>query len=344
MALALGGCSHRHHLGPGVSSSGSRSYRMGFSGIPPRPELAQVIATIDLWAPRADAALMSGELPWDSLLAGRPPDSVVFRNMLPLAQYYRAKGLRIVVMIDPANGLDRAGESNELVAAGHSITEPAIQQLYRRYMVAIDSIIRPDQLGFALETNLIRAIAPPTLYQALRQMANDAASDVHAVDPLRTLMVSVQVDAAWGRLLPAPAYVGVGQDFADFPFLQVLGLSSYPYLAGFAQPEDLPGDYYSRLIEGHSVPVMVTEGGWSSVTVSSTVTSPAMQRRYIVRQALLLEGMPALALFQLTFTDLDLTVWTPGVAPFAYLGLVDVDLHPKPALAPWDSLFALPRH
>ena len=31
------------------------------------------------------------------------------------------------------------------------------------------------------------------------------------------------------------------------------------------------------------------------------------------------------------------------VAGFASLGLVDVNLSPKPALAPWDSLFALPR-
>jgi hypothetical protein len=47
--------------------------------------------------------------------------------------------------------------------------------------------------------------------------------------------------------------------------------------------------------------------------------------------------------FQLTFTDLDTSAWPSGIIPFAYNGLVDSTLSPKPALAPWDSLFARPR-
>ncbi|MBK7258755.1 MAG: hypothetical protein IPI01_13355 [Ignavibacteriae bacterium] len=39
----------------------------------------------------------------------------------------------------------------------------------------------------------------------------------------------------------------VATDFADFPFIDELGLSSYPYLSGFTAPEQIPPDYYSRL-------------------------------------------------------------------------------------------------
>jgi hypothetical protein len=208
----------------------------------------------------------------------------------------------------------------------------------------MDTHIHPDQLGLALETNLIRAIAPAPIYAAVRQMANDAAADVRAVDTTTPLMVSAQVEVAWGRLVSSGAYVGVDQDYTDFPFIQVLGLSSYPYLAGFAQPEDLPLDYYSRLFVGHTaVPAIITEGGWSSTTVSSTTTTPACQRRYIVRQAQLVDQVHMIGWYQLTFTDLDLAVWPSGIAPFAYNGLVDTNLQPKPALAPWDSLFARPK-
>src|SRR5262249_12058903 len=162
---------------------------------------------------------MSDEVPWDSLLAGRPADSFVVRNQLPLAQYYRGKGLRVFVMIDPANGLNRAGESTPLVNAGRSITEPAIQRLYRNYAVGMDTILHPDHLGLALETNLIRAVAPSSLYAAVRQMANDAAADVRAVDPGAQLLVSIQVETAWGRLGTGGSYVGVAQDLTDFPFV-----------------------------------------------------------------------------------------------------------------------------
>ncbi|HEU4366145.1 MAG TPA: hypothetical protein VFT13_11855, partial [Candidatus Krumholzibacteria bacterium] len=148
----------------------TRSYRMGFSGIPPRAELPLAIAAIDMWSTRADAAIMSFELPWDSLLAGVPPETLVVRDQAGLANYFRYKGHELWIYLDPANGLNRAGESDALVAAGRSIQEPEIQQMFRRYAVVIDSIVRPAHLGLALETNLIRGLAPVPLYAAIRDV------------------------------------------------------------------------------------------------------------------------------------------------------------------------------
>jgi hypothetical protein len=71
------------------------------------------------------------------------------------------------------------------------------------------------------------------------------------------------------------------------------------------------------------------------------------QRRYIVHQAKLLDAVKAQAVFQLTFTDLDLVAHPPppgSILPlFARCGLVDINLNPKPALSAWDSSFALTR-
>jgi hypothetical protein len=156
------------------------------------------------------------------------------------------------------------------------------------------------------------------------------------------LSVSVQVDWAWGRLLGGNVYEGVAQDFTDFPFLDEIGLSSYPYLAGFAVPEDIPINYYSRLLEGHSLPAMITEGGWSSASIDTIVSSEDEQKRYIQRQRRLLDEVGAIAVFQLTFTDLDLSAFPgqpPNLALFARLGLVDTDLNPKTALGAWDAIF-----
>jgi hypothetical protein len=320
---------------------------MGFSGIPPRADINVTIASINLWSQRADAAIMSYELPWDSLLAGVPAETIGVRELLPLANYYRAKGHQLWVYIDPANGLNRAGESDGLVRHGRSITEPAIQQLYRRYVVVVDSILRPPHLGLALETNLIRGSAPAALYSAIKKAVNDAAADVRAQDTVTKLSVSVQVDFAWGHF-NGSGYAGVGTDFTDFPFVQELGLSSYPYLAGFSIPDTVPLNYYSRLIEGRTIPVAVTEGGWTSASLGGIVSSPEKQRQYIVRQMALLDSVHAIAVFQLTFTDLDLTANPPppgSILPlFAHLGLVDVNLNPKPALSAWDGAFYRQRH
>jgi hypothetical protein len=96
-------------------------------------------------------------------------------------------------------------------------------------------------------------------------------------------------------------------------------------------------NYYSQLGSGHSIPVFVSEGGWSSAYGGLGV-----QAAYIDRQGQLLAQANAIGLFQLTFTDLDLSGWgsvdSAGLVAFAFLGVVDTSFNPKPALAAWDSL------
>jgi len=290
---------------------------------------------------------MHSEPPWDSLLAGTRADSLVIRNLVPLANYYKAKGIVVAFTLDLTNGLDRSAESDRLVAAGRSLQEPAIQQLARAYVVAVDTLIHPKWLGLAAETNLIRAASPAGLYDAVVTTANAAASDVRAHDAAVTLYVSVQVEVAWGALGGGGGFQGIATDLADFPFVQALGLSSYPYLGGFAEPDSVPLDYYARVAQGTALPTLVVEGGWASASVSTVTSSPEKQARWIRRQVALLDHARSVAVFQLTFTDLDLTAipLPPGsILPlFATLGLVDENLVPKPALAPWDSAFARPR-
>ena len=341
----LGGCGSK--VAPPTGPGPTRTYRMGFSAIPPRNDFAVLLQALEMWRTRSDAAILHVDPPWDTLLAGYPADSAVIKLHKGLVDYYKGSGRTVVVMIDATNGLDRSAENPALVAKGRSLTEPAVQQIYRQFAVAMDTILKPDYLGLVAETNLIRLASPAPLYAAVKQVANDAAADIRAVDPAVKLYVSVQVEVAWGRLGGGSTYVGVATDLADFPFMQSMGLSSYPFLGGFAEPEDVPLDYYARLAQGTALKPMVVEGGWTSASVGGVVSSPQEQQRWISRQLQLLDQAQALFLFQLTFTDLDLAANPPppgSVLPlFASLGLVDVNLVAKPALANWDAGFARPR-
>jgi len=317
---------------------------MGFSPIPPKPELDLLLAGVDSFRRRSDAAILHQSVPWAALLAGIPADSAVRSNELGLANLFRAYGLRVVVMVDPTDGLARDREAPELIAAGRSVTDPAIQVLYRAYVRSVATLVQPDYLGLVAETNLIRAAAPDSLYDALVTMANAAAAELGTLGVTSVLYVSVQVEVAWGGL-GGGTYQGIAADLVDFPFIEALGLSSYPYLGGFATPEDLPGDYYARLATESSLPVLVVEGGWPSTSVGGGSSTPAMQARFIGRQMALLDAANAVAVFQLTYADLHPSIFPPGsILPlFATLGLVDTALAPKPALAVWDSAFARPR-
>jgi hypothetical protein len=313
---------------------------MGFSAFPPRPNQADYIRAVDMWIQRADAAILHESVPWAALLSGTSAEAAVRALNLPLVQGYKGRGLDVVFTIDPTNGLDRRSEDPALVAMGRSLAEPAVQQAYRAYALAVASVLQPSHLGLAAETNLIRAVAPRGLYDAVVASANAAAGDLRAAGITAPLYVSAQVEVAWGR--PSGAFVGIDTDRQDFPFATALGLSSYPYLGGFAEPEQVPSDYYSS-VNSARLPLLVVEGGWTSTGVSS----PDRQARWIKRQFELAAQAQALHVFQLLFTDLDEAAFgqAPGspLSPFATIGLVSTELSPKPALAEWDRAFARPR-
>jgi hypothetical protein len=346
---AASGCSRaaREPGEPDVSSSGTRPYRMGFSVVPPKPDLKIAVQSLEIWTKRADAAILHLDVPWALLLAGTSPEDALRKDGVDLERYYRSKQLKLVVTIDVTNGLGRESEAPALVAARRSITEPAVQRLYRDYVRALVQMLRPDYLGLAAETNLIREIAPRPVYNAVVKMANDAAADIRRSRAASSLplYVSVQVETAWGKLGREVSYRGIDQDLRDFPFTNVLALSSYPYLGGFTDPDQIPLDYYTRVRGTRPLPLIVVEGGWPSASVRGAFSSsPAMQARYIARQSKLLDEANAVAVFQLSFTDLDLGSFpkpVPAILPlFATLGLVDANLRPKLALATWDKIYA----
>jgi hypothetical protein len=324
----------------GGPNESARPYLMGFSAIPPKMDTTLLLPTLTLAAQHSDAGLIQLSIPWDVLLIDTAAATEVRLVRLPLVNFYRGSGKKIVVALDVTNGLDRAAEDPILVGLGRSITDTMIQRLYREYVSAVDSILRPDYMSLAAETNLIRVAAPAPVYDAVVTMVNAAAGELATQGSTTRLMVSVQVETAWGKLQGTNLFIGIAQDRADFPFLDALGLSSYPYLGGFTQPEDIPTNYYDRLVEGQPLPVVVLEGGWPSQSAGAITSSPQLQVRYIRRHAEILDATNARGLFQITFTDLHPSIFPPGSALslFANLGLVDTALQAKPALAEWDRL------
>lgn len=330
---------------PPPAGGTARTYHMGFSDFPPKLTNESVLADLAAWSPRADEAIFHISPDWASMLSGLSADTIVKVIHLPVANYYRAHGQAISVTIDITNGLDRAAEDPSLLSLHRSLSEPAIQQLYRDYALAVWRRIHPEHMALAAEVNLVRALAPAPLYAAVRLAANAAAADLRADGCTAVLSVSVQNEYVWGRDA-GNVYRGPAADLADFPFMQEVPLSSYPYLGGFDTPEAIPLDYYARVAAEAHMPVRVVEGGWASVTLGAIASSPAEQARYIRRQMALLDSAKANAVFQLDYTDLDLSSFPqpqPAILPlFATLGLVDTAFVPKSARAAWDSAFARP--
>jgi len=323
------------------TSPTTRTYKMGFQNSAPKLDIALFLKSLNLWTQRADAAIISIDLPWDAIYNGQTAEKHINDNYKSLVDFYRSKGLELWVYVDPANGLNRAIDASALVAKGKSISQNEVQKIYRRFAFVTDSILKPEHFGLALETNLLRSSSPDSIYQGVKKVANAAAADIRAYDKKVKLSISIQVDYAWGKS-QNNTYIGVDKDFADFPFIQELGLSSYPYFA-FENPQDIPINYYSKITEGRSIPVFVSEGGWSTEKVGTYNESLQKQNDYILQQGLILDNAKATALFQLLFTDLDASALPAGISPninlFTHIGLVDVNFNVKPSLAAWDNIF-----
>lgn len=174
----------------------TRTYRMGFQNSAPRVDFDLTIRSLQLWEQRADAAMITTEVPWDSLYAGTSPKNYVLNNFKGLVDYYRSKNFKLWVYIDPANGLNRGSDALALVARKKSIAQANVQQLYRRFAFVMDSILKPDHMGLALETNLIRGAAPDSVYKGVKKAANDAFTEIRAYDKHAKMSVSIQVDYA----------------------------------------------------------------------------------------------------------------------------------------------------
>jgi hypothetical protein len=235
----------------------------------------------------------------------------------------------------------------QLRAKGRSIVEPAVKQLYRNCMLAVDRKLKPQLLALVAESKLIR-VAAPTLYPAVKRAANDAAADLRAADSTVNLIGSIQVETAGGRLAgpgSPGSYLGIEADFADFPFVQTLGLSSYRCF-GWKTPAEIPTDHYQRLRVGRALPMMVLEGGWASAGAGAISSSPARQSHYVSRHAAMFDAANVSGWMHLVFADVDLATWLPPLPSnlplFATIGLADRNVVAKPAWAVWKQLFARP--
>jgi hypothetical protein len=315
-----------------------RTYAMGWAPIAPRAEVPLVLALMDSLAQVSELAILQQPVPFAELLAGASFDSLV-ADRGNVADYLRAKGLDIVFLVDPLDGLDRRREDPALLAAGRSIREPAIRQLHEQWVRRIAERVRPAWFGLASEINTLAARGDPALYAEIRDLINTLAPQVRQHSPGTRVFVSFQVDeanGANGRIDPIIDHFALIDDFD----IDALGLSSYPGFF-FDTPAQVPDDYFARFDAATDLPLLMVEGGWSSADVAWGSGTPGEQVDFFRRYEQLLDGVHAQAWVMLTFTDLDVNALglpperAAGLANFAHMGLLDAALRRKPAYAEW---------
>ena len=154
-----------------------------------------------------------------------------------------------------------------LVAAHRSITEPSIQRIYRNY-------VRAWSTSFTRTIWAWRPNEPHPRDRAATRLRRRGANDKHArpttfADSIRLRhyrSTSACRSKPRGELASS-AHLQDRPGFARLPFMNVIGLSSYPYLGGFKNPEEIPLDYLQPGERSRKLPVTV--GGRMAVGVGA---------------------------------------------------------------------------
>jgi hypothetical protein len=322
----------------------ARTYAMGWAPTPPRPDIDVFFEVVDSIARVAEITILQQPVPWPELLAGAPMDSLV-EDRGGVADFLRAKGLEIIFLVDPLDGLDRRKEDPGLVDAGRSLLEPQIRALHDTWVREIAERVRPEWMGLASEINTLAARGDPALYAEILDMINTLAPAVRQLSPVTRVFVSFQVDEANGAFGDP-----IIDHFAliDAFDIDALGLSSYPVFA-FGTPADIPADHFTRFDQATDLPLIFVEGGWSSEDTQLLRANPQEQVEFFQRYEEFLDEVAAEAWVMLTYADLDIP--SLGLPPdraatlsnFAFMGIVDSDLRRKPSFVEWDRIFRRPR-
>jgi hypothetical protein len=213
-----------------------------------------------------------------------------------------------------------------------------------RFLAAVTAVARdqkPEYLALGVESNRLW-MSDPAAFDGFVKGYADAYDAIKKVSPATKVFTIFQLE-----LMRGDAYLMTGKPstppqwdllarFKDK--LDLVGYTTYPYLA-YANPADIPNDYYADAARRSPAPIALTEIGWPSADLGGAAAgspfggTPEEQVTFVSRFfALTATVKPALALWSFP-NDLG----AGGPTTFASLSLRQNDGTAKPALAAWQK-------
>lgn len=358
----LCGCSGDSSSNPAPDYS--RSYYMGFTPWPYDATLDAVNITYQKIQQDGDIVhhqLMQG-IPWEAAFNGTPyPAGVEADITMRLNQ--TVAGHTILLSIDSldssraalANNWGDSGEGPRIAPWDtRDLDSPEVITAYTNFALDLIDRFRPAYFNYGTEASelILNDIAR---YNKFVVFAQQVSANIKAQYPELKLMVSVALKS------PGSAEMNlIKANIGDLlPYIDVLGISVYPYIffnhADKGNPGNLPVNWLTQVEDfAAGKPIAITETGWiaQDLVVSglgvNVPGSEAYQRQYVAQ---LLQQCDQLSVeFVIWWSLIDYQALWEGVlaqddlaAIWRDTGLYDEQVQQRSGLAEWQQYFQRPK-
>jgi len=317
-----------------------RTVALGFSTVPPELTSAAYIQTFATAAQYADLLLIQRTPPWEDFLSGgtvseRTAADTRAENDL-LDQY---SGLSLYYAVDPTDG---AVQRSRLAGLPPSVdieagfTDPDVREAFVAYAAYVARNYQPEYLAIGVEVNMTYERAPAQ-FEAFATLYDEAYAVVKGNSPDTKVFPTWQLEDLVGSFGDVhPPRWGLIDEFRDR--MDVLAVSTYPFLGSISNVADIPADYYQQLRDHWDGEVIISETGYPSapVTGRAVAGSEAEQAAYLERLLAEAEALDFGAVVWFAALDPAFT-GTGSAAVFKDIGLRRADGSNKQAWTAWEA-------
>lgn len=341
----------------------ARSFAMGFTRWPPAATVEGLDRMNRFLAAHGDLTALhfDGGVPWPEAFQNASLPAAVM-NEWKAAREALPPTHTLLVSITPLN-MERNGLALYWGSAqnqplpppwnGYQLNDPTVKTAYLNYARQVIEYFHPAYLAIGIEVNVAQAHAPQVwaAYKELHQYVYTALKREYPHLPIFATFTNTHLNG-----LDGGDKIQQADDVrALLPYLDLLGLSAYPY--GWAYPDGkldpIPEDFFETALS-FGKPVGVTESGAPSRSFTALGRtyefSEDYQARWIgflLRQANLHRFRFVVNWAAIDFDELLQTIPSPELQEFArfwaWTGLERSDGCPKRALSVWEAYRQLPR-
>lgn len=292
-ASACGGGSSDSKVGPGPaiqrpSESGEpRTVRIGFSTLPAERTSDAYLGTFATAAQYGDAILIQRTPPWEDFLPGGSVSNATNdTTRLETALLDQYSGLTRFYAIDPTDGVVQRSRLANLpanISPDQGFLDPRLREAFIAYTTHVVKNYKPDYLAIGVEINMLYERNPRQFdaFVSLYQEAYDAAKHNNSRTKVFPTFQLEDLEGNFGDIHP-PHWEVIDRFRGK---MDVLAISTYPFLSGLRSAAEIRPDYYSQLKKHWDGEIVISETGHASAPVEGHVNvgTEEDQQAYLTR-------------------------------------------------------------